>query len=101
MKKICARLLSLVLCFSLCAVASAEEDWTVFVYLCGSDLESESGLATVNMQQMIDAETASGIRFVVQTGGASCWFNDADPDALDRYVITEGECRLADRQPFG
>ena len=40
MKKFISILIVLALCLSLCAVASAEEDWTIFVYLCGADLES-------------------------------------------------------------
>ncbi len=99
MKKTIAILLALMLCITLCASASAEEDWTVFVYICGSDLESDNAMATENMEQMIDAETGANIRFVVQTGGASCWYNDASPDALDRFLITGGECTLVDSQP--
>ena len=49
MKKIISILIVLALCVSLCAVASAEEDWTIFVYLCGADLESENSMATGNI----------------------------------------------------
>ena len=69
MKKILSILIALILCVNLCAAASAEEDWTIFVYICGSDLESEGGMASENMQAMIDAETDSNVRYVVQTGG--------------------------------
>ena len=49
LKKFISILIVLALCVSLCAVASAEEDWTIFVYLCGADLESENSMATHNM----------------------------------------------------
>ena len=88
MKKFISILIVLALCVSLCAVASAEEDWTIFVYLCGADLESENSMATGNMQQMIDANTGPNVRFVVETGGASSWHNGANPDKLDRFLIT-------------
>ena len=91
MKKAIAILLALVLCISAGGFASAEEDWTIFVYICGSDLESESSMATENMEQMIGADTDSNIRFVVQTGGASYWYNDASPDALDRFLAELNE----------
>ena len=100
MKKTLAILIAMVLCLSLCAAASAEEDWTIFVYICGSDLESEDSMATMNMEQMIDAETDANIRFVVQTGGAEYWNNDASPDELDRFLITKGGCKLVDSQPL-
>ena len=99
MKKIISILIVLALCVSLCAVASAEEDWTIFVYLCGADLESENSMATGNMQQMIDANTSPNVRFVVETGGASSWHNGANPDKLDRFLITGGSSTLVDSQP--
>ena len=99
MKKFISILIVLALCVSLCAVASAEEDWTIFVYLCGADLESENSMATHNMQQMIDANTGPNVRFVVETGGASSWHNGANPDKLDRFLITGGSSTLVDSQP--
>ncbi len=99
MKKLISILIVLALCVSLCAVASAEEDWTIFVYLCGADLESENSLATENFQQMIDARTGPNVRFVVETGGAESWHNGANPDRLDRFLITGGSSTLVDSQP--
>lgn len=62
--------------------------WTIFVYMCGSDLESESGLATMDLQEMIDASQSDKIKFVVQTGGANAWDNDLVDDSLtQRFVI--------------
>ena len=99
MKKIIAVLLALMLCMSLCAPAFADDGWTIFVYLCGSDLESQNGFASTNMQEMIEATANSGVRFIVETGGASAWQNDASPDELDRYEITGGNAVIVDRQP--
>lgn len=50
--------------------------WTVFVYICGSDLESEYGCATSDISEMLDASTGSDVRFVIQTGGANEWQNE-------------------------
>ena len=100
MKRIVAVLLALLLCLSLCASAFAEDSWTILVYICGSDLESESALATQNMQEMISAYTSPNIRFLVETGGASAWNNGASPLELDRFLITEGRSMIVDRQPL-
>ena len=100
MKKTIALLIALVLCMNFCASAFAAGDWTVFVYLCGSDLESERSLASQNMRQMIDAYTNANVRFVVQTGGAYHWDNGASSDDLDRYLVTGGRMELVDRQPL-
>ena len=32
------------------------DSWTVFVYLCGSDLESDDGAATIDLSEMVAAE---------------------------------------------
>ena len=100
MKKTIAILVALMLCVSLCSSAFADnEGWTIFVYICGSNLESEDGFASENMQEMIEASAGSGVRFVVETGGASAWQNDASPDELDRFEIAGGNSTIVDRQP--
>jgi hypothetical protein len=34
---------------------SAEAGWTLMIYLCGSDLESESAMASMNLEEMYNA----------------------------------------------
>ena len=100
LKRTIAILLAIMMCMTLCAPACADDGgWTIFVYLCGSDLESGSGFASQNMQEMIDSSANSGVRFVVQTGGASAWSNGASPDELDRFEIAGGVSTLVDSQP--
>lgn len=100
MKKFIAILVALVLCMSFCTSAFADNDgWTIFVYICGSNLESEDGYASVNMQEMIDATANSSVRFIVETGGASAWQNDASPNELDRFEIAGGTSTIVERQP--
>ena len=66
--------------------------WTIFVYLCGSDLESDGGAATDDLAEMQSASTGDNVRFVVETGGASSWSNEyASADALHRFVIQNEE----------
>lgn len=99
MKRTIALLLALMLCMSLCSPAFADDGWTVFVYLCGADLESDAGLASENMEEMIAATAGGSVRFIVETGGASSWSNDASPDELDRFEIAGGVSTIVDRQP--
>ncbi|MBP3295409.1 MAG: hypothetical protein J6M27_02410, partial [Lachnospiraceae bacterium] len=35
-----------------------DDAWTIFVYLCGADLESENGMATGDLQEMLDANAS-------------------------------------------
>lgn len=78
MRKILSVLLSLALMASLYLPALADEgqDWVIFVYLCGTDLESEGGAATADLIEMMEAGAGGNIRFVVQTGGTAQWMAD-------------------------
>ena len=65
--------------------------WTIFVYLCGSDLESQSAAATKDLNEMLSGCTSNNVRFVVETGGARRWRNTAmSPRKLGRYVVQNG-----------
>ena len=84
--------------------SSKENDgtWTIFVYLCGTDLESEAGEATDDLQKMIEAGTDEDIKFIVQTGGTKEWQNDlVDGSILERYKVCDGQIELVDEQPIG
>lgn len=66
--------------------------WTVFVYLCGSNLESDDYLASTDIEEMMTSSANDNIRFVVQTGGAYDWYYDnIRPDMTQRWVIQGGE----------
>ena len=71
--------------------------WTVFVYLCGSDLESGNGLGVSDMEEMVNASTSENIKFVVQMGGAAEWNGyGISENSHQRYVITDGDITLVD-----
>ena len=83
------------------AVEGETGTWTIFAYMCGSDLESESGLATSDIDEMISSCEGENVRFVVQTGGAEEWQNwQVDANTTQRYVICDGEASLVDEQPL-
>ncbi len=67
-----------------------EGTWTVFVYLCGSDLETNGGAATADMNEMKKASGGENVRFVVETGGAKQWRGKVDGKKLTRHVIQNG-----------
>ena len=77
------------------------DTWTIFVYLCGTDLESskEVGFASVDIQEMMNATTGENVRFVVQTGGTNLWRNAGiDASELGRYEICNGNMVKVDAQ---
>ena len=46
------------------------------VYMCGTDLESRSGMATRDLAEMAKANIGSNVHVVVYTGGCSRWNNN-------------------------
>ena len=65
-------------------------EWTVLIYLCGSNLESESGLATYNIDEMINADITDSVNIIIETGGSNSWeTNGINSDALCRFQMTD------------
>ena len=77
MKKALSLLMTLVLLLALVptTATAAGKTFTLMVYMCGTDLESDGGCATADLQEMV----ASGIKvngnvtIYVQTGGTKKW----------------------------
>ena len=63
--------------------------WTVFVYMCGSDLESDGGMASADIEEMEKSSAGGNVKFVVQTGGAYYWENDVDEDGDGEKISTQ------------
>ena len=105
--------LSLMLCLSLVLAslipALAEDggadaelpEWTVLIYMCGSDLESQHGMASFNLHEIMSSEQPSKtvqvdwetgqwqvetrpvqVNVLVEVGGASAWHNEPDEDGV-------------------
>ncbi|MBR5756360.1 MAG: hypothetical protein IKX96_02250, partial [Firmicutes bacterium] len=73
--------------------------WTILVYMCGSDLESEGANATYDLIEMLDGSASDDLRFVIQTGGTYQWQNElVKAGRLQRYVITDGDIDLVDEK---
>ena len=50
---------------------------TIMIYMCGTDLESRSGMATRDLAEMAKANIGSNVHVVVYTGGCSRWNNSS------------------------
>lgn len=48
---------------------------TIMVYLCGTDLESRSKMATSDLQEMAAADISENVNLIVYTGGCTNWNN--------------------------
>ena len=66
----------------------SQADWTVMLYLCGSDLETIFGNATNSIQEMLDADPSDRVNGLIQTGGAESWWMDGiESDCMQRFHI--------------
>ncbi len=75
-----------------------EGTWTVMVYLCGTDLESDGSYAVHDIKEMIKASTTENVRFVVETGGTQYWNGyNISSDNIGRYEICGGKIKLVDQ----
>ncbi len=62
-------------------------DWVIYWYLCGSDLESENGAATLDLEELQQAQLPDNVKVVIETGGSSVWDNDMVPhDRITRFI---------------
>ena len=72
--------LSLILCLCLMlapftSVEARGESFTLMIYLCGTDLESQGGMATSDLTEMVKSGVVKNgdVTIYIQTGGTSRW----------------------------
>jgi len=58
-------------------IGGGKDEMTLMVYLCGTDLESRSKMATMDLQEMLNAEIDDNVNLIVYTGGCKQWQNTA------------------------
>ena len=55
---------------------SGKDEVTLMLYLCGTDLESRSSMATLDLQEMLNADISENVNLIVYTGGCKQWKNN-------------------------
>lgn len=77
------------------AVAAAGENaqtkYTILLYLNGADLETEAGMATSDLQEILESKfDTKSINILLLTGGTAQWQNDIIPnDTCMLYQVVE------------
>ena len=57
-------------------LGNGQDEMTIMLYLCGTDLESRSAMATSDLQEMLNADLSDKINLIVYTGGCKQWKNN-------------------------
>ena len=71
-------------------VATKAAEWTIMIYMCGADLESDSYLATSDITEILKVKNQpDDVNIIIETGGARKWSSKYGIDAgyLQRYHV--------------
>ena len=72
---------------------------TIFIYMCGSNLESKQGLAGKDIDELLSADIPENVNVVIETGGAKKWRSHGIANnKIQRYIVKDHELVLVDEQ---
>lgn len=73
---------------------NGQDEMTLLVYMCGTDLESNYAMATRDLQEMLAATLSDKVKIVLFTGGCTRWQNDVMSNNYNQiYDITPAGLR--------
>ena len=81
------------------AIPTGSGKATIMVYIIGSNLESDSACATMDLQEMCKANIGDNVNLIIEAGGAKKWQNNVmNSGKVGRFkVVGEGVAELEDR----
>jgi len=72
-----------------------DTEWAIYWYLCGSDLETDHGAATLDLIEMMEVQLPEHVQVIIQTGGSLQWQNDqVNADKMQRYLYDSDGLQL-------
>ena len=67
---------------------------TMMVYMCGTDLESKSGMASSDITEMMKASFKDNVNIIIYTGGCKGWkINGIDSRVNQIYKVENGQLK--------
>lgn len=76
---------------------NGEDVVTVMLYMNGSNLESDYGMATEDIREILDATLSDNVNVVIQTGGTKDWQTNAiASNRTQRFLVENGGLTLVD-----
>ena len=64
--------------------------YTLMLYMCGSNLESDAGYASDDIEEMLKSQLANEVNLLVYTGGASSWYDHGISGETNQIYKVEG-----------
>ena len=72
-------------------LGNQRDEVTIMVYMCGTDLESRSGMATKDLTEMTRATIGPNVHVLVYTGGCTRWNNSVVSNSQNQiYEVQSG-----------
>lgn len=69
-------------------ISGSDDQFTIMVYMCGTDLESNFGAATADILEMCAADINDNVNILLYTGGTSEWQNSViSPDTNQIWQV--------------
>ena len=76
-------------------IGNGEDKVTIMVYMCGTDLESRSGMATNDLREMMNASLSDNVNIIVYTGGCKGWKTSGiSTTTCQIYKVERGKLEL-------
>ena len=70
---------------------------TIMLYLCGSNLETQEGLASANIDELLKARIPADANVIIQTGGSKRWHGHGISNKkLQRYEVRDHKLQLVE-----
>ncbi len=83
------------------ASSTGGDTWSVFLYMCGTDLESEGAAASQNLAEIMSVSPSDKVNFIIQTGGTAQWQTEGiDSESLQRWELSNDGLTPVDQQPL-
>ena len=82
-------------------LGGGRDNVTLMLYLCGTDLESRSQMATRDLQEMLNAEIGKHVNLIVYTGGCKQWQNNVLSSKTNQIWQVTGEGMVCLKKDLG
>ena len=69
---------------------NGDDEVTIMIYMCGTDLESRSAMASKDLQEMLAANVGDNINLIIYTGGCKKWQNNVISSSVNQIYQVNG-----------
>lgn len=81
--------------------SSSETEWAVYWYLCGSNLESGSQSASLDLKEMLSVSIPENVKVIIEAGGSREWNTKGiDPEKITRLIYTGNKMKTLEVLPM-